>query len=131
MDKNSICQLAIDNIKNAKQMQHVYTDPKTGERKVDYFEVTDSARKSAIDAIEQYQNSNKESFLIFHGEDSVADYLYYLEIRDGILVLLIITDAGMKFHHVYYTPEEMLYCFDCLEKDKPKLNRVDEPHRKL
>ena len=130
MDKNSICQLTINNIINANQMELVSYDSETRERKSEFFEVTDSARQSAVAAIEQFQNSNSTRELIYHGQDAVADYLYYIEIRDGKLSLVVETDTGMRFHHVYDKPEEILYRFDELERIKSNLENVYSSHKK-
>ncbi len=56
----------------------------------------------------------------------MADYLYYMEIRDGKLIPAIETDYGMRMHNTYDKIEEILYRFDELEKMKTNLTSVDE-----
>ena len=131
MDKNYICQEALENIKNATKMETVVFDEKTNERKTEFFDVTDIARQSAIDAITKFQNSEKERVNIYHGQSDVDDRSYYLEIRDGKLTLVTVIDYGMMVHNDYNKPEEMLYQFDVLEKEKPYLTTVEEPKKEL
>ena len=126
MDKNYICQEALKGIESASKMELASYDPETKQNKTEFFEVTDIARQSAMDAIKRFQNSDSERELIYHGQDNVADYLYYLEIRDGKLTLVTETDYGMKMHHAYNKPEELLYRFNELEKKKLILTNGDE-----
>ncbi len=126
MDKNYICQETLKGIERASKMELVYYDQETKQNKTKFFEVTDIARQSAVDAIKRFQNSDSERELIYHGQDNTADYLYYLEIRDEKLTLVTEIDYGMKIHHAYNKPEELLYRFHELEKMKLILTNVDE-----
>ena len=126
MNKNNICQEALKDITNATKMELVFYDEETKQNKTETFEITDRARQSAMDAITKFQNGDSERELIYHGQDNIADYLYFLEIRNGKLTLVTETDFGMKMHHDYDRPEEILYRLEELEKMKPVLTNVEE-----
>ncbi len=125
-DKAKACMALIEESKKATKITRSEFDSEKGKFVIISEDIPEGVKEAASEYLMQLATNNYSTYTIYHGQDGVADYIFWLSYDDGVITLREETDCGMKFHHNYSgkNVEDFLNGVKVLEESMKSLSSV-------
>ncbi len=122
MEKLEACNALIAGLNAAEFAEYKKFDEAAGAYQTVQEPIQEGIKEIAIQYVESLANTEGNTYTIYRGQDSSADYAWFLRFTGLDVELVSVIDDGMQHHGYYNTPGAILYGVKTLEHDRAVLD---------